>query len=105
MVVHSPSNVHTSCMHTQRTQMEVECDKRHKQLAEGQLESEIAHFQQKLQEENLVSHETEEYLKKHTAVSSCTHTCAHARTHEGSVLAVMSVSETNAHHPSLLCVM
>ena len=58
--------------------MEVECDKRRKQLAEGQLESEIAHLQQRLQEENLVSHEIEEYLKKQTAVWStlaCTPQC------------------------------
>ena len=59
--------------------MEVECDKRRKQLAEGQLESEIAHLQQRLQEENLVSHEIEEYLKKQTAVWSYerTHPCMH----------------------------
>lgn len=59
--------------------MEVECDKRRKQLTEAQLESEIAHLQQKLQEENLVSHEIEEYLKKQTAVWSHEHT--HPRMH------------------------
>ena len=75
--------------------MEVECDKRRKQIAEGQLESEIAHVQQKLQEENLVSNETEEYLKKHTAVSSCAHTHTHTHTHTGLGLVIMSVPVAN----------